>query len=73
MIADRPRAKPVANKPTRIKRFEQRPGLHKPKPMRGGLIVLLIFGALLYWAYTGGSRTATGSTHAVMKSLTVPP
>jgi virulence factor Mce-like protein len=56
VITDRPRtSKPVASKPTRIKRFEQKPGLHRPKPMRGGLIVLLIFGALMYWAYTGGT------------------
>jgi virulence factor Mce-like protein len=56
VIADRPRsAKPIANKPTRVKRFEQRPGLHKPKPMRGGIIVLVLFGFLMYWAYTGGS------------------
>jgi phospholipid/cholesterol/gamma-HCH transport system substrate-binding protein len=55
VIADRPRTRPVATKPTRIKRFEQRPGLHTPTPIRGGVIVLLIFGALLYWAYTGGT------------------
>jgi virulence factor Mce-like protein len=56
VIADRPRSpKASATKPTRVKRFEQRPGLHKPKPIRGGIIVLLIFAALLYWGYTGGS------------------
>ena len=56
MIADRPRsAKPIESKPSRFKQFEQRPGLHKPKPIRGGIIVLVLFGFLLYWAYTGGN------------------
>ena len=56
MIADRPRtARSAATKPTRVRRFEQRPGLHKPKPIRGGILFLVLFAALLYWAYTGGS------------------
>jgi virulence factor Mce-like protein len=38
-----------------LRRFEHRPGLHKPKPMRGGVIVLLLFGLILYYGYTGGT------------------
>jgi virulence factor Mce-like protein len=37
------------------KRFEFRPGLHRPHPMRTGALVLALFGLFLYWGYTGGN------------------
>jgi phospholipid/cholesterol/gamma-HCH transport system substrate-binding protein len=36
-------------------RFEVRPGMHRPRPMLGGVIVLVIFGALLYYGYSSGN------------------
>lgn len=33
---------------------EYQPGLHAPRHMRNGLILLGIFGALMYYAYSGG-------------------
>ena len=37
------------------KRFEIRPGLHRPRRMRGGAIVLAVFAALLYYGYSSGN------------------
>lgn len=37
------------------RRFEFRPGMHRPRPMLGGAIVLAVFGALLYYGYSSGN------------------
>ena len=36
-------------------RLQFRPGLHRPRPMRTGVIVVAVFGALLYYGYSRGS------------------
>ena len=49
------------------KRFEIRPGLHRPRRMRGGAIVLAVFAALLYYGYSSGNIPFLGQLIAIMR------
>jgi phospholipid/cholesterol/gamma-HCH transport system substrate-binding protein len=50
-------------------RFEYKPGLHTPHPMRTGALVLALFGLFLYWGYTGGNIPFLGQGGYTVRAI----